>query len=58
MFTKYLKGWRQEAKREKDIEGRSWKPLVRLVHVMFRYGTVLGEIAWLTMFLLEKGKGD
>ena len=31
--------------------------MVRLVYVMFRDGTVLEEIAWATMVLLQKGKG-
>ena len=31
---------------------------MRLVHVMFRGGTVLEDIAWATMVLPQKGKGD
>ena len=31
--AKELKGWRQEYKREKDPEGRSWEPMVILVQV-------------------------
>ena len=31
--------------------------MVRLVHVIFMDGTVLGEIAWAMMVLLQKGKG-
>ena len=54
--AKYLQGWQKEAKSEKYPEGRRWKPVVRLVKVMFRYGTVVEEIAWATMVLLPKGK--
>ena len=41
MRTKELTGWKQEAKREKDPEGRRWEPVVILVQAMFRYGTEL-----------------
>ena len=41
MRTKDLKGWRKEVKRKKDIEDRRWEPVVRLVQVIFRDGTVL-----------------
>ena len=44
MRTENLKGWRQESKRKKDPEERRWEIVVRLVHGMFRYGTVLEEI--------------
>ena len=56
MCTKDLKGWLHEAKREKDPEDRRWEIVVRLVQVMLRDGNVLEEIAWVTMFLLLKGK--
>ena len=52
-----LNWWRQEAKREKDPEWRSWEPMIRLVQVIFRDGTVLEEIAWVMMVLLHKCKG-
>ena len=32
--------------------------MVRLVQVMFRYGTAQEEIAWETMVFLPKGKGE
>ena len=32
--------------------------MVRLVQVMFRDGTVPEEIAWASMILLPKGKGE
>ena len=32
--------------------------LVQLFQVIFRYGTVLEEIAWDNMFLILKEKGD
>ena len=35
-----LKGWRKRAKQEKETEGKRWDLVVRLVHVMFRDGTV------------------
>ena len=57
MHTKELTGWQHEAKRDNDTEGRRWEPVVRLVQVMFRYGTLLEEIAWAKMALLPKGKG-
>ena len=52
-----LKGWRKEAKREKDPQGRMWDLLVRLVQVKLRDRTVPEEIAWAKMFLIPKGKG-
>ena len=57
MRAKDLEEWQQEAKREKYPEGRKWEPVVSLVKVMFRYGTVLEEIDWATMVLILKGKG-
>ena len=57
MRVKDLKGWLQEAKREKDPEGRRWYPVVRLVQVMFRDSPALEYIDWSTMVLLSKGKG-
>ena len=57
MRAEDLKGWCQEAKREKDPEGRRWYIVVRLVQVMFRDGTVPEEIAWAIMVLIPKLKG-
>ena len=37
-----LKGWIKEAKREKEPEGRRWDLVVRIVQVIFRYGTFPG----------------
>ena len=54
MRVEDLKGWRQEAKREKDPESRRWELVVRLVQVMFRDGTVLEELYWAIMVLLLK----
>ena len=39
-------------------EGIMWELVVRLVQVMFRDGTIPEEIAWETMVLLPKGKGE
>ena len=33
-----------------------WEPVVKLVQVMFRDGTVLEDIAWATMILLHQDK--
>ena len=57
MRVKDLKGWQQETKREKYSEGIRWEPVLRLVQVMFSYETVLEEIAWATMVLLQKDNG-
>ena len=54
MRAKYLKGWHQEANRDKDTEGRRWEPMVRLVHVIFRDGTVPEEITWATVVIFLK----
>ena len=35
-----MKGLRKDYKREKDPEGRSCELVMRIVHVMFRDGTV------------------
>ena len=40
MIAEDLKGWRKDAKREKETEGRIWELVVRLIQVMFRDGTV------------------
>ena len=53
-----LKGWRKEAKREKDPERIRWDPVVRIVKVVFRDGKVPEEIAWAMMVLLPKGNGE
>ena len=53
-----LKEWRQEANRKKSPEGRKWELVVRLVHVIFKDGTVTEEIPWETMVLIPKEKGD
>ena len=52
-----MKGWCKDAKREKEPVGRIWELVVRLVKVMFRYGTVPLEIAWVKMVLIPKGRG-
>ena len=57
MCAKELTGRKQESKRKNDPEGRRWDHVVRLVQVMFRYGTVLEDISWATMVLPLKGKG-
>ena len=54
MQVKELKGYQQKAKRKKDSEGRRWVPVVILVQVMFRDGTVLEELYWAIMVLLLK----
>ena len=58
MRTEDMKGWRKKAKRENDTVGRRWEVVVQLVQVMFRYGTVPEEIAWVKMVLVLKGKRE
>ena len=58
MRVDYLKGWRKEAKLEKEQIGRRWYLVVWLVQVMFRDRTMPVEIAWSKMVLVPKGKGD
>ena len=58
MHAEDMKGWLREAKRDKDSERRRWELVVRLVQVMFMYGTVPEEIAWATMVLLPKKNGE
>ena len=57
MIEEYLKGWHKEAKREKELVSRRWDLVVRLVQLVFRYGTMTVEIAWAKMVLILKGKG-
>ena len=52
-----LQGWRKEAKHDKDLEQRRWELMVRILQVMFRYGTLPEEIALTMMFFLLKEKG-
>ena len=56
MCVKDLKGWRYEYNCKKYPEERMWEPVVRLVQVMFRDGTVLEEISWAKMILLHQDK--
>ena len=58
MRAEELKGWRKEAKREKDTVGRRWEMVVHIAQLMFRDGTVPVEIAWTKMALVLKGEGD
>ena len=58
MRAEDLKGWSKEDKWEKETEGRRWDLVVRLVQVMFRYGTVQEDMAWAKMVLIPKGKGE
>ena len=58
MRAEDLEGWPKEANWEKDPVGRRWELVVRLVRVMFRDGTMAGEIVWTNMFLIQKGKGE
>ena len=57
MRVEELKGGHNEVKREKYTEGRRWDLVVRLIQMMIRDGTVLGEILWAKMVLILKGKG-
>ena len=58
MRSEVLKWWRKEDKREKDLYGRRWELVARLVQVMFRDGKVTEDIAWAKMVLVLKGKGE
>ena len=58
MRTEDSKGWLQEATRKKDLSRRRWEILVRLVQRTFGGGTPPKELAWETMVLIPKGKGE
>ena len=57
MWEEYLKGWLQEASREKKPVRRRWRFLLRFIQRMFNNGVVPEEVAWETMVFLLKGKG-
>ena len=58
MRAEDLKRWIREAKCKKYPVRRMWELVSRLAQLVFVYGTVPEEIAWATMFLLPKGKGE
>ena len=58
MHTEDLKGWLREATCMKSPVRRRWELLVRLLHQMFRDDTSPEELAWATMALNPKGKGE
>ena len=58
MHTNESKGWLQEATRKKEPVRRWWDLLVRLVQRTLGYGTPPAELAWETIFLISKGKGE
>ena len=53
-----LKRWLREANLKKDPERIKWELVVRLVQVTFEDENVLEEVAWATMFLITKVKGE
>ena len=58
MRTEYLKVWLREETRKQEPVSRMWELLVRLVHRTFGDGNPPEELAWATMVLTLKGKGD
>ena len=55
MQAEDLKGWSQEASREKNLVRRWWRLLSRLIQRMFEDGVLPEEVAWSKMVLLPKG---
>ena len=58
MRAENLKGWRKEAKWDKNPEGKGWDLVVRLVQVMRRDRMMTEEISWAKMVLIPKGRGE
>ena len=46
MQVEYLKGWFQEASREKNPVKHWWRLLVRIIYRKFADGLVPDEVAW------------
>ena len=58
MHAEDLKGWKWEAKSNKDPVIRRWELTVRLVHMASGDRNLLEDLAWVKMFLLQKGKWE
>ena len=57
MRAEDLKGWLQDASREKNLVKHQWRLLVRLAQRTFKDGVVPEEVAWAMVVFLLKGKG-
>ena len=58
MRAEYLKGWLRKSTRKKDLLREQWGLLLRLVQRTFGDVNSPSELAWATMVLILKGKGD
>ena len=58
MRAEYLKGWLWGANHKKHPVSRIWELVERLIKMAFGDGNLPEELAWETMVLLPKGKGE
>ena len=58
MRAEDLKEWLREATCKKDPVRRTWDLLERLLHQAFGDGTLPEDLAWATMILTQKGRGE
>ena len=58
MCAEDLKGWLREETRKRETTRTWWELLVRLLQRTFGDWTPPADLAWATMVLIPKGKGE